>query len=180
MSSTPDFAEAEQVRVLLPLAQVYRRAVNAKSARDRHDAAYYLWEAALKLLGAMAVVAEAEQPHADPALAERLQNLARPSVGHWWEFVGLLAPSAALRPNEPRSQGCAGSGPLRPPPPLGCRPVRHAGVACGCNLREQRNTASPCGHPRRSSSVTPRPHDRFRTGGAGGRCRLNPGTGQPR
>jgi hypothetical protein len=78
-------------RLPLPLAQLYRRAHNAKNARDRHDAAYYLWEAALKLLGSAAVVSflQARRAPAD-RLAEALQNLARPAVGHWWEIVRLL------------------------------------------------------------------------------------------
>ena len=37
-------------RLPLPLAQLYRRAHNAKSPQDRHQSAFYLWEAALKLL----------------------------------------------------------------------------------------------------------------------------------
>lgn len=37
-------------RLPLPLAPLYRRALNAKSALERHQAAYYLWEAELKLL----------------------------------------------------------------------------------------------------------------------------------
>jgi hypothetical protein len=79
----------------LPLAQLYRRAHNAKGPRDRHDTAYCLWEAALKLLGATAVVAYAECGAPAPELAERLQNLARPALGHWWEFVRLLVPVLA-------------------------------------------------------------------------------------
>jgi serine/threonine protein kinase/tetratricopeptide (TPR) repeat protein len=77
-------------RLPLPLAQLYRRAHNAKGPRDRHDTAYCLWEAALKLLGATAVVAYAERGAPAPELAERLRNLARPALGHWWEFVRLL------------------------------------------------------------------------------------------
>jgi len=77
----------------LPLAQLYRRAHNAKSPLDRHQAAYYLWEASLKLLASAAVVLFAEQPNADPRLLERLRSLSRPSVGQWWEFVRLLAPA---------------------------------------------------------------------------------------
>src|SRR3954447_6035001 len=83
-------------RLPLPLAQLYRRAHNAKTDRDRHDTAYCLWEAALKLLGSVAIVAYAEQAHAhahgEPAeaLRQRLENLARPALGHWWEFVRLL------------------------------------------------------------------------------------------
>ncbi len=48
-------------RLPLPLAQLYRRAHNAKGARDRHDTAYCLWEASLKLLGATAIAAYAER-----------------------------------------------------------------------------------------------------------------------
>src|SRR5439155_21757651 len=97
MPSESPFDETLAQRLPLPLAQLYRRAVNAKTARDRHDAAYYLWEAGLKLLGAIAVVAYAERPHPEPALTERLQNLARPALGHWWEFVRLLLPKLAER-----------------------------------------------------------------------------------
>lgn len=82
-------------RLPLPLAQLYRRAHNAKTALERHHAAYYLWEAALKLLGSVAVVEYAEFKEHDDQLAERLRNLARPSVGHWWEFVHRLVPVLA-------------------------------------------------------------------------------------
>jgi serine/threonine-protein kinase len=90
----------------LPLAQLYRRTHNAKTPQERHHAAYYLWEASLKLLGAVAVVEYAEAGDHDPDLAERLQNLARPSVGHWWEFVRRLVPVLAER-------GDRGFAPLR-------------------------------------------------------------------
>ena len=82
-------------RLPLPLAQLYRRAHNAKTPLDRHNAAYCLWEAALKLLGSVAIVAHAERGAVAPELAERLQNLARPALGHWWEFVRLLVPPLA-------------------------------------------------------------------------------------
>jgi serine/threonine protein kinase/formylglycine-generating enzyme required for sulfatase activity len=95
MSADLCFDDALAQRLPLPLAQLYRRAFNAKNARDRHDAAYYLWEAGLKLLGAVAVAAYAECEHHDAALAEKLRALARPSVGHWWEFVRLLVPPLA-------------------------------------------------------------------------------------
>ena len=76
----------------LPLAQLYRRAHNAKNPLDRHLTAYYLWEASLKLLASAAVIEYAERGRPEPELAECLQNLARPSVGHWWEFVRRLLP----------------------------------------------------------------------------------------
>src|SRR5437870_3298465 len=43
-------------RLPLPLAQLYRRAQNAKTALERHLTSYYLWEAGLKLLGAVTLV----------------------------------------------------------------------------------------------------------------------------
>src|SRR5262249_31579169 len=84
-------------RLPLPLAQLYRRAHNAKTPAERHHAAYYLGEASLKLLGAVPVVEYAELDDQDPELADRLQNLARPSLGHWWEFVRRLVPVLADR-----------------------------------------------------------------------------------
>jgi WD40 repeat protein/serine/threonine protein kinase len=82
-------------RLPLPLAQLYRRAHNAKSALERHQAAFYLWEAALKLLGSVCVVQYAAREERDPQLDECLKNLARPSLGHWWELVRGLLPVLA-------------------------------------------------------------------------------------
>src|SRR5438132_12026562 len=84
-------------RLPLPLAQLYRRAHNAKTPLERHQAAYYLWEAALKILGAVAVIEYAECPNADPEQVTCLQNLARPALGHWWEFLRRLVPNLADR-----------------------------------------------------------------------------------
>ena len=57
------FATDEEfiARLPLPLAQLYRRARNGKTPLDRHLTAYYLWEASLKLLGSVAIVAYAER-----------------------------------------------------------------------------------------------------------------------
>ena len=63
----------------LPLAQLYRRAHNAKTPLERHLTAFYLWEAGLKLLGTMAIVHYAQQPLDDARLAEGLRDLARPA-----------------------------------------------------------------------------------------------------
>ncbi len=82
-------------RLPLPLAQLVRRSVNAKTALERHHAAFYLWEASLKLLGSAAIVHYARLDEHDPQLKERLEALARPSLGHWWEFVRLLLPVLA-------------------------------------------------------------------------------------
>ena len=94
MPAEPPTDDAPQ-RLPLPLAQLHRRARNAKTALERHLAAYYLWEAGLKLLASVAVVEYAERGPADPAIAAKLRNLARPALGHWWEFVRLLVPVLA-------------------------------------------------------------------------------------
>ncbi len=84
-------------RLPLPLAQLGVRAHNAKSDLERHQAAFYLWEAALKLLGATCVAEYARLDAGDPALDECLWNLARPALGHWLEFVRRLTPVLADR-----------------------------------------------------------------------------------
>jgi serine/threonine protein kinase/formylglycine-generating enzyme required for sulfatase activity/Tfp pilus assembly protein PilF len=94
-------------RLPLPLAQLYRRAHNAKSALDRHNAAYCLWEASLKLLSSVAVVACAERGAVAQEWASRLRNLARPALGHWWEFVRLLVPVLADAGDAGFGQVCA-------------------------------------------------------------------------
>ena len=58
----------------------------------------------MKLLGSVAIVEYAEVGDDDPAMCERLQNLARPSTGHWWEFVRRLVPLLADAGDEHFSQ----------------------------------------------------------------------------
>src|SRR6202162_705308 len=96
---TPHVAvdEALLARLPLPVAQLYRRAHNAKTALELHLTAFYLWEASLKLLASIAIVEYAEQGEPSAQLTERLTSLARPSLGHWWEFVRLLTPVLAER-----------------------------------------------------------------------------------
>ena len=100
-------------RLPLPLAQLYRRAHNAKTVRDRHDTAYCLWEASLKLIGSVAVVTGAERHLHHPELVERLRNLARPSLGHWWEFARALTPLQRLRKDLRNSRRLWGIGKSR-------------------------------------------------------------------
>jgi hypothetical protein len=75
-------------RLPLPLAQLYRRAHNAKTAQDRHHHAYYLAEATLKL-AACVRIGIALHHGLEPrfALAQRLEQLCLPSTGQW---VGML------------------------------------------------------------------------------------------
>src|SRR5579871_4423205 len=82
-------------RLPLPLAQLYRRAHNAKRPLERHLAAFYFWEASLKLLASVAIVEYAQHGESDAQIALRLQNLARPTLGKWWEFVRILVPVLA-------------------------------------------------------------------------------------
>ncbi len=82
-------------RLPLPLAQLYRRAPNAKTPLERHLTAFYLWEASLKLLASVALAEYAGRETHDSQVAERLTSLARPSLGHWWEYVCLLVPALA-------------------------------------------------------------------------------------
>ena len=65
----------------LPLAKLYVRASNSKNPLDRHQTAYCVWEATLRLLASAAVATYAERPEPDPDLEEALRKLARPSPG---------------------------------------------------------------------------------------------------
>jgi eukaryotic-like serine/threonine-protein kinase len=95
---TPD---ARLLRSLpLPMAQLYDDGCYAKNPRDRHDYAYYLWELGLKLLAMVAVTETRASAETTAPVAEVLQRLARPSVGHWWEIVQTLYPALALRDPE--------------------------------------------------------------------------------
>src|SRR5436309_14862565 len=92
-------------RLPLPLAQLYRRACNAKTSLDRHHNAYYLAEATLKLAASLRIGAalQAGLDHRSP-LARSLEQLCLPSVGHWVGFLGDASeylharPDAALLP----------------------------------------------------------------------------------
>jgi hypothetical protein len=102
---TPLMSDEDLVRELpLPLAQLYRRAHNASAPLERHQATYYCWEAGLKLLASAALLEYAGRGGGDPAVTARLGNLARPSLGHWWEFVHQLVPHLAEPPGGPFAQ----------------------------------------------------------------------------
>ncbi len=83
------------VRLPLPLAQLYSRAHNAKQARARHDNAFYLCEALIKLAAAPAIVTylnEAKRGATRSDAVDRpLAHLTLPSLGHW---LALLRESA--------------------------------------------------------------------------------------
>jgi serine/threonine protein kinase/WD40 repeat protein/tetratricopeptide (TPR) repeat protein len=91
------------VRLPLPLAQLYRRAHNAKDARGRHDNAFYLFEALIKLAAAPAVAAYLrEVQHGAQrikAIDRLLAHLALPSLGQWVAILRELARHFSARPN---------------------------------------------------------------------------------
>ncbi len=78
-----------QIQVLpLPLAQLLKRSLNAKSATDRHHNAYFFAEAALKLTAAARIgvwMAHAFDPSSP--LVDTLKKLMRPSAGHQLELL---------------------------------------------------------------------------------------------
>jgi tetratricopeptide (TPR) repeat protein/serine/threonine protein kinase len=90
-----DFQREYLLRLPLPLAQLYSRAHNAKDARGRHDNAFYLCEALVKLAGAPAVACYVQetqqgQPRAE-ALDRLLLQLALPSLGQWLAILRELS-----------------------------------------------------------------------------------------
>ena len=90
-----EFRDSFHRKMPFPIAQLYVRGHNAKSHLERYLAAYYLWEASLKVLASTAIAEYAELDEHDPATEERLHSLARPSTGHWWEYIKLLVPQLA-------------------------------------------------------------------------------------
>jgi hypothetical protein len=90
-STSPDGLIA---RLPLPLAQLFRRAHNAIAPLERFHAAYYTWEAGLKLLASACIVEYAACPAQDAEVNAVLQALARPAIGHWWAFVKNSSPSS--------------------------------------------------------------------------------------
>ena len=95
MRETLSVDESLVQRLPLPLAKLYLRAHNTKNPFDRHQTAYYLWEATIRLLASAAVATYAERPGHDPDLDEPLRKLARPALGDWWGLIRRLIPILA-------------------------------------------------------------------------------------
>jgi WD40 repeat protein/serine/threonine protein kinase len=93
------------LRLPLPLAQLYRRAHNAKDPRSRHDNVYYLFEALIKLAAIPAIAAYlSELKHGAkrvPKLDRLLAQLALPSLGQWLSILRELAKFFGERPDSP-------------------------------------------------------------------------------
>ena len=98
-----EFQREYLIRLPLPLAQLYQRAYNDKSAQSRHNNTFYLFEALVKLATAPAVAAylhEVDQgaPH-DAAVDRLLVHLALPSLGQWVGMLRALACHFGTRPD---------------------------------------------------------------------------------
>src|SRR5205823_871083 len=98
-----EFRREYLVRVLLPLAQLYSRAHNAKDARSRHDNAFYLCEAFVKLAAAPLIAGYLDEMQQGqkrvPELDRQLAQLALPSLGQWLGMLRELAHHYGTRPD---------------------------------------------------------------------------------
>src|ERR1700733_9203142 len=98
-----EFQRDYLIRLPLPLAQLYQRAYNDKSAQSRHNNTFYLFEALIKLATAPAVAAylfEVEQGGGRVAELDRLLvHLALPSLGQWVGMLRSLARHFGTRPD---------------------------------------------------------------------------------
>src|SRR5262245_59503982 len=92
---TSAFHREYLIQLPLPLAQLYNRAHNAKDPRNRHDNAYYLFEALVKLIATPLVSAYLHEIRRGGKRVDvidwRLQQLALPSLGQWVGIVRELA-----------------------------------------------------------------------------------------
>jgi hypothetical protein len=83
-----EFHREYLVRLPLPLAQLYNRAYNDKSPRSRHDNAFYLFKALVKLIAAPLVAAYLHKIRHGGQRVDRidrdLEKLALPSLGNGW------------------------------------------------------------------------------------------------
>lgn len=90
-----EFRREYLLRLPLPIAQLYGRAYNAKSPRERHDNAFYLFEALVKLAASTATacyleeISQGRSPRV-PLLDRQLAQLALPSLGQWLAILREL------------------------------------------------------------------------------------------
>jgi serine/threonine protein kinase/tetratricopeptide (TPR) repeat protein len=91
-----EFRREYLLRLPLPVAQLYGRAYNAKSPRERHDNAFYLFEALVKLAASAATAYYLEEVSLGrvsrvPLLDRQLAQLALPSLGQWLAILRELS-----------------------------------------------------------------------------------------
>jgi serine/threonine protein kinase/Tol biopolymer transport system component len=71
----------------LPIARGYLRYRNAAEDRERHDAAYYLFEVYLKYTAAIAIAHYVASEKRDHRVNAALKGLVRPTLGEWLLFL---------------------------------------------------------------------------------------------
>lgn len=104
--TSSEFRREYLVRLPLPLAQLYGRAFNAKSPRERHDNAFYLFEALVKLAATTATAYYLEEVSIEPSsrvpmLDRLLAQLALPSLGQWLGILREVSRHFASRVDTP-------------------------------------------------------------------------------
>src|SRR6266508_4347246 len=82
-SATPSFAPLLQLGLPLPLSRLYARAHNAKGERERHDYAFHLLEAGLKLTASALVARYRASGQRSEKVDAALGHLPLPSLGQW-------------------------------------------------------------------------------------------------
>ena len=83
MKSKTEFDQIFHVTLPLPLARLYARAHHAKGDRERHDQAFHLVEAGLKLAASALVARYRVSGRRSPKVDAALRTLALPSLGQW-------------------------------------------------------------------------------------------------
>src|SRR3712207_1909350 len=91
-----EFRSAYLVRVPLPLARLYDQAHNDNDPRRRHDSAFCLHEALVKLAAAVLIATYLEDADRELHRTEEidqllLTSLALPSLGHWQAMLRELS-----------------------------------------------------------------------------------------
>jgi hypothetical protein len=71
----------------LPLARAFRRYWNSAGGRERHDAAYFLFEIYLKYVASIAIARYLAGDARDHRVNAVLKGLVRPSLGEWLRFL---------------------------------------------------------------------------------------------
>jgi WD40 repeat protein/serine/threonine protein kinase len=98
----------------LPLARLYTRAHHAKGERERHDHAFHLVEAALKLAAAALVGRYRGSGKRSERVEASLRHLARASPGHW---VSIFREALTFLAGEKDPWACRILAHLEPPAP---------------------------------------------------------------
>ncbi|MCM2375074.1 protein kinase domain-containing protein [Aporhodopirellula aestuarii] len=92
MTPKPSFNAEIAQRLPLPIAQLHRRASTAKSATEKHQAAFFLWEASIKLLTTAVILEFSHSRSANEQQLQLLHRLVRPKLADWLAILKSLLP----------------------------------------------------------------------------------------